>query len=177
VRSPARVSSVTLGKAKMTHLRIHNLLIIIVAFCFFGCAKKESSSTWMDPKKISQGPIIHSALSPEQIARITRVQKIFADVDPTPLTKWIEDFSRDQNPDREIAIWEGMAAPYEKFLTKYPLTPQGKKEAFQVVLIRSGASSEETMSRLKIEAITKYQAQEILLWYQTNPEPIRVYTK
>lgn len=131
----------------------------------------------MDPKKISQGPVVHTELSMEQVSRITRLQKTFADVDPTPLTKWIEDFSRDQNPDREIAIWEGMATPYEKFLTNHTLTLQGKKEAFQVVMLRSGTSAEETMSRVKLEFLTKDQAREILAGYQTNPEPIRVYTK
>ena len=153
-------------------------LIIAAAFIFAGCAKKEpAATTWIDPKKISQGPIVHAKLSEEQLARITRLQRTFSEVDPTPLSKWIEDFSRDQNPDREIAIWEGMAVPFEKFIAKRQLTLPGKKEAFQIVMLRSGASAEETMSHVKLKVLSLADAQEILAAYQAPPEPIRVYTK
>jgi hypothetical protein len=142
-----------------------------------GCKPKTDSTQWIDPNKISQGPVIHERLSDTQIDRITRLQKVFSEVDPTPLAKWISDFSRDQNPDREIKIWEDMAAPFERFISKRELTAQAKKEAFQIVLMRSGASEEETLKSLKIKELTEADAKEILAGYSVEPAPIRVYQK
>jgi hypothetical protein len=105
------------------------------------------------------------------------LQKVFSEVDPTPLTKWISDFSRDQNPYREIKIWEDMAAPFERFTSKRELTDQAKKEAFQIILLRSGASEEETLKNLKIKELTDAEAKEILAGYSSEPAPIRVYQK
>ena len=162
----------------MKHLRPPLLFFAaLLAILAGGCAKNDASSQWIDPAKISQGPIVHAKLSEEQLARISRLQKTFAEVDPTPLEKWIEDFSRDQDPDREIKIWEGMAQPFEAFTAKHTLTPQGKKEAFQVVMLRSGASESETLSHLKLQVLTEADAKEILAAYREAPEPIRVYSK
>jgi len=153
------------------------LFLLPVAFCAAGCTKKAPSIEWVDPQKVTQGPIIHPKLSDEQLTRISRLQQTFKDADPMPLAKWIEDFSRDQDPDREIKIWEGMALPYEQFLAKHTLSPQGKKDAFQVVMLRSGASAEEAMRHLKLQELTENDAREILSSYQEAPEPIRIYNK
>jgi len=154
------------------------ITLLFLAIIFFaGCKPKADATQWVDPKKITQGPVIHEKLSDAQIQRITRLQNTFSEVDPTPLEKWISDFSRDQNPDREIMIWEEMASPFERFISKRNLTVQAKKEAFQIVLMRSGASEEETLKRLNLKFITDADAKEILSGYSSAPAPIRVYQK
>lgn len=105
------------------------------------------------------------------------MKSVFENVDPTPLAKWIEDFSRDLNPDREIKIWEGMAQPFETFVAKRTLSIQAKKEAFQVVLLRLGASDEETLKHMKPTELSEADIKEILSMYSAVPEPIRVYKK
>src|SRR5262245_29705834 len=76
-----------------------------------------SRTQWVDPAKLQPGPIQRENLTREQVERITRVQEIFKEVDPTPLAEWIDDFKRDLDPDREIRIYEAMAMAYAGFCT------------------------------------------------------------
>ena len=153
------------------------IYLSLVIFSFAGCKPESEIPRWVNPNTLSQGPIIHENLSADQIAKITHLKKVFEEVDPTPLNKWIEDFSRDHNPDREIKIWEGMAQPFESFAEKRTLSIQAKKEVYQVVLLRSGASDEETLKHMKPTELSEADIREILSMYSATPEPIRVYKK
>lgn len=143
-----------------------------------GCDRTEEPSARkvqsIDPKKVEPGPIRHTSLTEEQMSRVQRVQKIFNEVDPSPLEKWVEDFKRDVNPDRELAIWEEMAKAYETFTSSRALTPDGKKEAFQVVLMRSAAADDEALKHLDLKVLTEKDARAIMVLFTTKPQPIRV---
>jgi hypothetical protein len=89
----------------------------------------------------------------------------------------MEDFMRDQNPDREIQVWEGMAKPYRAFTEKHKLSLAGKKEVFQIVMLRSSVSDEETLQKSELKILTKADAREILANYHEAPKPIRVMKK
>jgi hypothetical protein len=131
----------------------------------------------MDSKELTPGPVVHEKLSDTRLARITRIQKVFSDVDPSPLSKWIEDFSRDQNPDREIGIWEGMVTPYQRFTAKRFLTLSGKREVYQIVLLRSAAPDNEVLKRLNLKVLTEADAKEVLSMYSDTPQPITVISQ
>jgi hypothetical protein len=153
------------------------IILFVAAFIAGGCKPAPEAAHWVDPNTLQQGPILHEKLSDDQIARITHLQKVFAEVDSSPLEKWIEDFSRDRDPDREIAIYEGMATPFQSFIAKHTLSIQGKKDAYQIVLLRSGASEEETLSHMKLKELTEANAREILSEYSAKPEPILIEEK
>lgn len=75
------------------------------------------------------GPIRHESLPPELVERIKKIQALLAEVDPTPLDKVIEDFRRDLHPEREVAIWEKIAADYQQALSEQPaMTITEKKQ-------------------------------------------------
>ena len=57
---------------------------------------------WIDPSKIQSGPIQRDSLTDEQISRIKKLQQTFVEVDGQSLEKWIDNFKRDLDPDREI---------------------------------------------------------------------------
>jgi hypothetical protein len=143
-----------------------------------GCDRADTSSgrkvQSVDPKRMEPGPIRHASLTEEQISRAQRVQKIFSEVDPSPIEKWIEDFKRDANPDRELAIWEGMATAYETFTASKSLTLEGKKEVFRVVLLRSGESDDEVLKHADLKILTEKDARAIMALFTTKPQPIRV---
>lgn len=70
-----------------------------------------------------------------------------------------------------------MAQPFEGFVAKRTLSIRAKKEAYQVVLLRSGASDEETLKHMKPTELTEADIKDILSMYGASPEPIRVYKK
>lgn len=86
---------------------------------------------------VELGPIRHAALSDVLIARIKNIATVFAEVNERPVRKWIEDFQRDENPEKEVAVWEAMAAAYSIFTKDRKLSAGMRGEAFQLLLLRS----------------------------------------
>ena len=117
---------------------------ILILTCFAGGCDKapesQSNAEWIDPSKLTPGEVRHQSLTDSQISRITELQQTFKEVDPTPLEKWIDDFKREQDPDREIAIWGSIVSPYRKFASSEGVDLAMKNEAFGLLLMRSGGS-------------------------------------
>jgi hypothetical protein len=158
--------------------REHVFVIICASFLMTGCGQSSKSSEpkseWIDPSKLTPGPIRHESLTDEQLARVTRVQKVFHEVDSSPLEKWVDDFRRDVNPDNEIKIYENMATAYEAFTASKTLSIDAKKDAYQVVLLRSAASEKDVLAHLKLKVLTEQDAREIMSHFSGPPEPIQV---
>ena len=152
--------------------------IVCAAFLIAGCGQSskpsEQKSQWIDPSKLTPGPIQHANLTDEQLARVTHVQKVFHEVDSSPLEKWVEDFQRDVNPDSEIKIYENMATAYEAFTTSKTLSIDAKKDVYQVVLLRSAAPEEDVIAHQKLKVLTEKDAREIMAHFSAAPEPIQV---
>ena len=87
--------------------------------------------------QLAVGPVRHSSLTPDLLARIEGIARVFSEVDERPGESWVEDFQRDQNPEKEVVIWEAMAAAYSVFTRNRSLSPEAKKEAFGLLLMRS----------------------------------------
>jgi hypothetical protein len=148
---------------------------IAIGTAFLGCRDADRSKVQqVSPGELRAGPIRHDTLTPAQVDRITRLHETFRDVDPTPLSKWLEDFKRDNDPDREIRIYEGMAEAYQAFCTGRDLSHAAKSEAYQVVLLRCGASDEEVLRSTKPQVLTVGEVKEILARYRMPPAPITV---
>lgn len=149
-----------------------------LSILFAGCNRSEESSSskikWTDPKKLEPGPIRHASLTDEQMSRAQRLQKVFSEVDPSPADKWVDDFKRDANPESELRIWESMATVYETFTASNTLALDAKKEAYQVVLLRSGAPEGEVLMHLKLKILTERDARNIMALFTNKPEPIKV---
>jgi hypothetical protein len=63
---------------------------------------------WVDPASLKPSPPRHQ-LTPEQIERIRAFKEVLGDHDPSTLEQALDNFSRDHDPDAEIAIWEHVA--------------------------------------------------------------------
>ncbi|HEX8912745.1 MAG TPA: hypothetical protein VF796_10335 [Humisphaera sp.] len=125
------------------------------------------SSESVDPTQLVPGPIRHDALSQEQLDRIARLQETFAEVDPSPMDVWIDNFKRDRDPDRELRVWEQMARAYSAFTSSRPLTLAEKKEAFGIVLARSGAPTDQVLPGLRLKHISRSDAAEIMRHFES----------
>lgn len=152
------------------------IILAILSLVFTGCGRKSESDAqieWVDPKTIKAGPIRNETLPDSQMLRIQELQKVFAEVDGSPLKKWVEDFKRDLQPEREICIWENMAGAYKAFTAGKNLDLNTKKEVYGVVLTRSGAPEAEVLKHLELKYLTEKQAKEIMTFFTNAPEPIR----
>ena len=150
------------------------LFALLVTGCDRGSTSDDARTQWVDPNKLKPGPIRHASLTEEQMARVQRVQKVFSEVDPSPIEKWAEDFRRDLDPERELSLWESMATAYETFTASRTLTFAARKEVFAVVLLRSGAPEEEVLKHAKLKVLTEKDARDIMRLFSTRPAPVRV---
>jgi hypothetical protein len=157
------------------------IVALIAAAC--GCHSPERSQSgeasalgtqWGDPGKLTPGPIRHDPLNAGQIERITKLHDAFREVDPTPQTKWLDDFKRDQHPDREIQIYEGMAEAYTAYCASRSLSIDAKRDVYQVVLLRSGAPDDDVLKQVKPKVLTRKDITEILVLYKIPPTPVVV---
>jgi len=149
------------------------LCVVLTSGYDHSASSSDGKIQWVNPKKLEAGPIRHANLTEDQISRVRRVQKIFSEVDPSPIEKWLDDFKRDENPERELVIWENMATAYETFTTSNSLTLGGKTEAFQVLLLRSGVPDDEVLKHLELKVLTEKDARAIMALFAIKPEPIR----
>ncbi len=133
-----------------------------------------SQIEWVAPAKLKPGPVRRDQLSVEQLERIKKLQQTFSEVDPTSLDKWVDDFKRDADPDREIRIYDGMAEAYSGYCAGKSLTREARQDVFQVVLLRSGAPDAEVLSRLTLVKLSLDDARAILKLYRASPAPITV---
>ncbi len=131
-------------------------------------APESGTVQWVDPNTIQPGPIQHETLTEGQLARIKRIHTTFAEIQGVTLEATIEDFKRDLHVDREIAIWEGMAKAYEKYVAANPRSLDAKKEAFKVILMRSMASEDEAIAHLKLSVLTEQEARTIMRSYPVS---------
>ena len=149
---------------------------VINAFLMTGCAKAPDPTVpgaqkptgqvqWVDPKTIQPGPIRHEALNENQLARIRALHITFAEVDPNPLEKWVDNFKRDADPDRELEVWERMARAYRRYCETRPLSPEAKRDVFRVVLLRSTAPEQEVLEKVKLKTLSRDEAAEIMKGY------------
>jgi hypothetical protein len=143
-------------------------LILLAACLLSSCsqtAEPPEKTQWIDPSQIQPGPIQHETLTEDQLQRIRALQATFAEVDQQPLEKWIDDFKRDLDPDRELQVWERMAKAYQRYCENRSLSLAVKKEVFSVVLLRSSSSAEETLEHVQLRELSAEDAQQIARSY------------
>jgi hypothetical protein len=120
------------------------------------------------------GPVCHETLTPQQIERLHKVQAALSEVDDSPLEKWIDDFRRDADPDREIAVFEAVAQAYQAFCSTRPRTLPQKHDVFGLLLERSGTTEEDILTHRKLEVLTPEEAREALSYYKKAATAIEV---
>jgi hypothetical protein len=167
--------------------RMKWLGVALLALCLISCDSASEVKSpgkgvtdgrveWVDPKTIQPGPIRRDALSAEQMDRLRALQATFAEVDSMPFEKWVEDFKRDTDPDREIRIYEAMAEVYLAYCGNRALTLQAKQDVYRVVLLRSGVPEAEVLGHVKLKALSIDDAKEVLKLYTAPPSPITMST-
>lgn len=148
------------------------LWVVFLAALVSGGCKKAEGPVAVSVAALKPGPVV-STLTPGQIQRLEQVHAVLHEVDPTPLPKLLEDFTRDQNPEGEIVIWEQIAAAYAKFVAARERSPDARHEAYSLLLMRSG-SPEEKVLKTPLETLTAAEAAEVLSGYEARPVPIKV---
>jgi len=143
------------------------LAILSTLLTFFGISRKNKDQ---EPKaaqlaelaSLNPGPIRRQGLSPKQMERIYKLRDTLAEVERSPIEKWVDNFKRDANPDKELAVWERIADGYRRYCSKRLLSMEAKEDVFQLMLLRSMASEQEVLNHIKLKTLTVDEAKETL---------------
>jgi hypothetical protein len=84
-------------------------------------------------KEIIIPPIRHATLPGSLLVRIHIINQIFHEVYPSPLEKTINNFRRDAHPEREVQVWERIAAAYLHLTTEHEFEMEQKQEIFDAL--------------------------------------------
>ncbi|HEY5750192.1 MAG TPA: hypothetical protein VIU12_29200 [Chryseolinea sp.] len=157
-------------------MKLH-LLIMTLTAALISCGTKnqENSKTKeiaIEELKLSE--VVHDSLTTVQIKKIEEIHRTFAEVISSSLEETITNFKRDQHPDNEIAVWITMAKAYERFTSSKELSLDKKKEAFDIILLRSMMTEAEVLERIKSSDLTSDEVKEIFSYYADAPEPLKV---
>jgi hypothetical protein len=120
---------------------------------------------------------VEHVLSEDQTVRAKEVQEALSEVDPSPLERWLDDFSRDDDPEGELQIWEAIATAYQGYCRERSLSLEQKMEIHRILLIRSMVDEQAAIrrvSRIGLKYFTVEEAQRIMSLYRLEPKPIEI---
>ena len=95
---------------------------------------------------LEEGPIRHAELPPMLVARIKDLHTALAEVYPSSLTDWLDDFRRDTHPEQEVAWWERLARCYRTYKNAHPLDTDQRQAVFRVLVNVSMGTSPALLS-------------------------------
>jgi hypothetical protein len=88
-----------------------------------------------------------SELTSVQVSRLTRIYRKVGYVIDEKLSDWVKDFTYDFHPEREIQIWEDIAAVFARYNKSYQLTLTQKREVVQrLIKLVGGEKLEDSVS-------------------------------
>ncbi|WP_236383873.1 hypothetical protein, partial [Pseudomonas marginalis] len=123
---------------------------------------------------LRNAPLGTSTLTEDQLYRIQILKLQLSRLFPEKIQEMLDGFSRDRTPEREIRIWEHITKAYLTIEQVEFASEDLKNEAFILLLMRSGSSTEDVLSRIKLKHFTPKAAKKLLQAYEMRPKPIIV---
>lgn len=116
---------------------------------------------WALPEQLRQGEIRHAEFNDDVRDDIRRIQAAFAEHRALSFEKWEEDFRRDSNPEREIALWLHAADVYAAFATD-EMDATRRKEMYRCVVTCMTTGPNAVWKVLQPEVLSHAEAEEIV---------------
>jgi hypothetical protein len=87
-----------------------------------------------NPEDVSPGPIRYTPLPHTILYRIARLHAALHDVMPLSLEELIDQFRREQNPEKELIMWEAIARVYTAYTDRVQLNDDQRIRALRIIL-------------------------------------------
>jgi hypothetical protein len=91
-----------------------------------------------------------------------RMSRTFAEVCPGSPEDWEDDFRRDRNPEREMALWDELARGYLHFTQGQDWDLGRKKELFQLLLSCLTEGAKYALRRVDLRHLSRARARDIV---------------
>jgi hypothetical protein len=111
-----------------------------------------------------------SELTPGQISRLTRLYEKVGYLIDEKLSKWIHDFTYEFHPEREIQIWEEIAAVFKKYNKTHLLTFPQKQEILRLSIRLTGG--EQLNDSVSLELVKLFKQQQASSFFVRPHKPL-----
>jgi len=132
------------------------------------CTQQSSTrpSQGLDRDQVLPAPV--STLSEDQLARVREVYSILGEVSGITLHEWIKSTERNSNPEGQIRSWGAIARAYQSYCSTHSSSAEGKKEVFDILLLRSQTpgGEAEALRWLQLKVLTEGEARAVMDSYQ-----------
>lgn len=127
---------------------------------------------WVNIGDLTESPLGTSILTPEQHDRARILDLSLSKVTGIAEKRWLDAFSQDENPERELRIWEHIAKAF-LHIDGIDIAPDVlKEEAYQLLLQRSWSPTAEVLAKATLKYISHASAKRLLDAYGLKPKPI-----
>jgi len=117
-------------------------------------------------KDIKQGDPKHHIFTQEILDDIEAIKEMFMEVRPLSTVEWLDGFSRDTHPEKEIALWLYMGKVYTRAIQDYSDDISYKNDIFKVVLMCTMEEDEYIVSNAKFDSLSEDEVREIIALYR-----------
>lgn len=95
----------------------------------------EGDHFWVDPRTITITESARTELTDEQIERVKRFCEVLGEAHPFSLAEALEGFEKDDDPEREIQVWETLTAVFQDEIRERELTDLEQQKLLLKVLL------------------------------------------
>lgn len=108
-------------------------------------AMENAELKMVNPKTLKLAPIRHDELPDDLVGRIRLIRAALIGPDPQTMAYWLDGFKRDMNPQKEIPIWEHIAACYLEYVAINNLSRAQHRAAFNYAFGVVNGTDEERL--------------------------------
>lgn len=115
-----------------------------------------------------------SILTVDQEARADILCNLLTKLNPVARDKWLEGFTRDEHPERELKVWEAVAKAYLTLEHADDAPEEFRSEAFALLLERTWSPTAAVLAEKKFKYFSPANAKRLLDAYELRPKPLAI---
>lgn len=115
---------------------------------------------------------LHEKLPGNVLRRIRVITDVFYKINSISYEQAIDFYRREVKPEEILILEEERVKAYQLFCSSRCGTPAEKLDVYQLLLIRTNFSDEETLKRTELRVLNKQQAKQVIKNYHLDPIPI-----
>jgi hypothetical protein len=115
---------------------------------------------------------LHEKLPENLLRRIRAVTNTFQEINGISYEQAIDFYRREVKPDEILILEEERVRAYHAFCASRCGAPAEKLDVYQLLLIRTNFSDEETLKRAELRVLNVQQAKQVIKNYHLDAVPI-----
>jgi hypothetical protein len=117
---------------------------------------------WIDASKVRKSDYRHPPFGAEVRAYLQRIQDALWEVYPLTFQEWEDGFRRDQDPEREIALWMHLSEVYSRLVAERVVSREAKDDIFSILASCMTSPRENALSLVQLSTLSKAEGELVV---------------